>query len=62
MHRISVGGPHDTNREVKNQLFEAFDLYNRLTAYGNVTYIVVQHILDFTYVDLEPIFLVEKLH
>ena len=46
-------GQCDAIIEVKIQVFEAIDLCDKLTTYGNVTHTVFQYILGFTYVDLE---------
>ena len=55
-------GPCDASSELETQVFEAIDLGDRLTTYGNFSYKVLHHILGFTYVDPEPIFLAEKIH
>ena len=55
-------GLYDASTEVKTQVFEPIDLCDKLATYGNVAHTVLQHILGFTYIDLEPIFLSEEIH
>ena len=57
-----LAGLYDVSMEVEIQIFEDFDLWDRLAMYGHIDNTFLQQILGFAYIDPEPIFLAAEIH